>query len=355
MELEFHILDVVDVLRLPYPERDRISYNIPCPCCDDKPHGKHLNINIKRDVFRCPRCDTKGGVYDLYSLFSGVPRSQARQALRERLGRDPSYKPKRRKPIEEMDTVQECPITDIDARHATYTALLSKLKLASDHKENLLGRGLSETEIEQLGYKTTPIVGMSIIAQQLQSEGLYLAGVPGFYRAPSGNWTFVSEKRGILLPVRDLQGRIQGMQIRLDNAAKRKFRWLSSAERLDGCQAEGRPHLVGKIQKTIIITEGVMKADIIHALSGRTVLAVPGVHSLSRLKEPLQEMQEMGLQEVKTAFDMDFMTNHHVQEAMDKLLELLDELGFKYSTYVWDSRYKGLDDYIWEFKMKKQR
>ena len=45
---------------------------------------------------------------------------------------------------------------------------------------------------------------MTQIAKQLQSDGLYLAGVPGFYRDDSGAWTFIHEKRGILIPVRDL-------------------------------------------------------------------------------------------------------------------------------------------------------
>ena len=28
---------------------------------------------------------------------------------------------------------------------------------------------------------------------------------------------------------------------------------------------------------------------------------------------------------------------------------------FGYSTYLWDPRYKGLDDYIWESLLHKQR
>lgn len=135
----------------------------------------------------------------------------------------------RQKILPKADT--ECPLTDIDARHATYRALLSKLTLASDHRDNLLGRGLTDADIERLGYKTTPVVGMTQIAKQLQSDGLYLAGVPGFYRDDSGAWTFIHEKRGILIPVRDRYGRIQGLQIRRDNVEKRKFRWVSSTEK----------------------------------------------------------------------------------------------------------------------------
>ena len=98
-----------------------------------------------------------------------------------------------------------------------------------------------------------------------------------------------------------------------------------------------------------------MSECIIHALTGRTVVAVPGVHSIAKLKGAMEKLKEHGLREVKTAFDMDFIVNLNVQEALGNIRALLNELGLKNSAYVWDSRYKGLDDYIWECKMKKKR
>ena len=41
--------------------------------------------------------------------------------------------------------VHECPLTDVDTRHVTYMALLSKLTLAPDHLENLLARGRNQS------------------------------------------------------------------------------------------------------------------------------------------------------------------------------------------------------------------
>ena len=90
-----------------------------------------------------------------------------------------------------------------------------------------------------------------------------------------------------------------------------------------------------------------MKADVIYALTGVSVLAVPGVNALTQLEKTLEQMHEEGLREIKTAFDMDLRTNPHVQEAYQKLLELLKAMGFRYGTYLWDERYKGLDDYLW--------
>ena len=55
--------------------------------------------------------------------------------------------------------IKEYPLNDIDIRHNTYTALLEKLTLASDHKANMLKRGLTEEIIIAKQYKTTPLIG----------------------------------------------------------------------------------------------------------------------------------------------------------------------------------------------------
>ena len=55
---------------------------------------------------------------------------------------------------------------------------------------------------------------------------------------------------------------------------------------------------------------------------------------------------DRGLCEIKTAFDMDMLTNPNVRNGFLSLMELLDSMGFKFGTYVWDVRYKGLDDYV---------
>ena len=103
-------------------------------------------------------------------------------------------------------------------------------------------------------------------------------------------WTFIHEKRGILIPVRDRYGRIQGLQIRRDNVEKRKFRWVSSAEKKDGCKAEGWTHFSGPVRPMLVLTEGPMKADVINALTGLTVLAVPGVNIANALNATTDQL-----------------------------------------------------------------
>ena len=50
-------------------------------------------------------------------------------------------------------------LAPLEERDRVYRALLSRLTLAPDHRENLLRRGLTDEAIERLGYKSTPVVG----------------------------------------------------------------------------------------------------------------------------------------------------------------------------------------------------
>jgi len=343
--------DIIPLLGLPYPQYNRSSYYIPCPYCDSD-RKKHLNIDLKKDVFRCAKCGFSGGVFDLYAHYTGISRDAVREELKEKIdGYDAAPVKNTKKAIPQPPVISECVTADINIRDAAYRALLGKLSLATDHKENLLDRGLIEEIIAEKMYRTTPVVGCNALAKQLLAEGHSLSGVPGFYRDQSENWTFVNNQRGILIPVLDMQGRIQGLQIRRDNVKKRKFRWVSSKERSDGCKAEGWVHIAGSIRDRVLLIEGPMKADIIHFLTGQTVVAVPGVNTLTQLEIVLIQLKELGVKQVMTAFDMDFLTNPNVQNGYNELIWLINRIGIKFGTYLWHPDYNGLDDFVWEFLM----
>ena len=349
----FHMADVIPLLPLESPPRGRSSYYVPCPQCDGRGRrtDRHLNINLVKDVFRCARCGWSGGIFDLYAYYMGVPRGNVRDDLIRTLKSNQSYRDKKRsRNIVEptLPAVIESPAADIETRHAVYSALLSLLSLAPDHTRNLLNRGLSDQAICENGYRTTPVVGEKALAKQMQSMGHSLVGVPGFYVDSGGQWTFIRIPRGILVPVRDIQGRIQGLQVRLDNADKRKYRWVSSAGMgANGCGAEGWIHLAGPVRDRIILIEGPLKADIVHHLTGQTVLAVPGVNALRHLESALIQLAELGVKQVMTAFDMDFLKNPHVQNGYAELVRVLERVNLRFGTYLWRPDYNGLDDYIW--------
>lgn len=340
--ITYRMADVLPLLDLPAPPLYRRDYYVPCPRCDNE-KGTHLNIHLEKDVFRCPRCGVQGGVFDLYALYTGVPRENVLSALRAKMGMDIV-------PVKRASFVApqaESPCASIATRDAVYRALLQKLSLGADHQHNLINRGMTPEAIVRNGYRSMPLGGNKTLAEQLLTEGHSFAGVPGFY-CKDRQWSFVPEQRGILIPVRDVQGCIQGLQIRRDNAHNRKFRWLSSASYSNGCRADGWTHFVGTPREKIILIEGPLKADVVHQLSGQTVLAVPGVNALTHLETTLLTLKELGVKEIMTAFDMDFLNNPHVQSGYAALTEKLMNLGFRYGTYLWDPDYNGLDDFIWE-------
>lgn len=129
-----------------------------------------------------------------------------------------------------------------------------------------------------------------------------------------------------------------------------------SINMLNGCRAEAQTHLAGKPSKVILLTEGGMKADIVNALTGQTVLAVSGVSCLSTLEKELKILRDdYGLIKIKTAFDMDYFVNPNVSKAYKKLCELLERMEFNYSTLIWDYEQKGIDDYYAERQKKKSK
>lgn len=83
---KIHMWDIISLLGIPYPSSGQSSYYVQCPCCDENPRKKHLNINLKKEVFRCPRCGASGGIFDLYALYTGIPRDEVRKAILARMG-----------------------------------------------------------------------------------------------------------------------------------------------------------------------------------------------------------------------------------------------------------------------------
>ena len=132
-----------------------------------------------------------------------------------------------------------------------------------------------------------------------------------------------------------------------------KFLTFSSIDKKDGVGAENWCHIAGPVQECVYLIEGYMKADIVHFFTGQTVLAIPGVTSLHYLEKALKELTQLGVRHVMTCFDMDYLKNWHVEAAYGNLIQLLGGLPLTFGTYLWSPDYNGLDDYIWEFFMRK--
>ena len=307
-DFPFNIRDVAYLLNLYIRHKTAASWDADCPFCGGR--GK-LNLNLKKDVFRCNRCGENGGMLALYGKVYGVDNKTAKEEIEDTLNRPEqvlSYEAKQKSIDKEAPEIVNVPLASIEDRNRTYSMLLSMLVLADTHKENLLNRGLTEAQIEKNGYKSTPVFGFKKITGRLLDAGCVVEGVPGFYQE-DGEWTvhFNKKTAGYLVPYRDMQGRIQGMQIRLNQPFDGcKYMWMSSVNFHMGVSSGSPVHLAGELGAPIVyLTEGGLKGDVAHALSGETFGCVAGVNLYANLPEFLQTMKQNGTKYVYEAYDME--------------------------------------------------
>ncbi len=171
-------------------------------------------------------------------------------------------------------------------------------------------------------------------------------GRPGFY-VDRGYWNILGHS-GLLVPCRDRNGYIQGLQIRLDDETKpdRKYRWLSSRGKAHGTRSYSYIHVTGNIHaRTAYLTEGGLKGDVASFLDHDALfLCFAGVTAIAGLKDALQSMEN--LEEVVVALDMDKLVNWRVRNALGKILETVQSIpNLRVRLMNWNMTFKGVDDF----------
>lgn len=293
--------------------------------------------------------------------------------------------------------MEEEPVS-LGIQDKVYRRLLEYLELSDRHRKKLLERGLTEEQIEQYQFCSTPAYGTENLARKLILEGYSLAGVPGFFFNDRKNWdvAFYRANRGILCPAYSLDGEIAGFQIRLDEPLDdRKYLWLSSTNRNRGTGSRSPVTFMGDpYDRTVRVTEGILKATVAHSLSGYSFLGTPGVNQYKELKKALVTLKQNGLKEVQEYYDMDKYLNIQcfgdykssacscctryvpggdgavcekkqdkrdmIREGCGRLYEICDELGLRCIRKTWDmnpdriwnGNLKGIDDYWWDRKQR---
>ena len=367
----FNIKEVTGLLPLAVRRPGTYSSYVDCfyDDCNKSRKGK-MNINFEKDMYKCNYCGRGGGMLQLYADYNKIDVRQARVEILEALGREdtPDFD---RKPTA-IPTQQYTPpkasdipgMADIRTRHRTYTMMLNLLQLSSSNKVNLVSRGLNDEQINKLGYKSTPVYGFEKLARRLLDSGCTLEGVPGFYKNSVGNWcaNFTARCSGILVPYRDIDGRIQAFQIRLDKEFEDggKCIWFSSVELFCGTGSGSPAHFIGDpTTKRVYITEGGMKADVAHMLSGKTFAAIAGTGSIGGLSEVFPMLTQCGVVEIAEAYDMDKQFNDQVMKNLKKLHQMVDYYGFPMRRTEWewnnDPKKKGIDDYYFYLRLEKQK
>ncbi len=299
-------------------------------------------MNTDTDSFNCNLCRAHGNSLTLYAKMKGLSNGEAYRELK----RGGNVYPMPQQPVPHNTERQPLPL---EARHAVYSELLSFLTLADRHRDNLLERGLSEERIARNLYRSMPETPEARrLLAKLVGMNHELLGIPGFYTRYD-EWT-VAGPNGFLIPVRDKDGLIQGLKIRLDDETNpaRKYRWLSSRDKhlINGTRSYSWVHVTGNTQsKRAFITEGPLKGDVASFLSGDSLfVCIGGVSAIGGLRETLLSL---GVTEAVEAMDMDQMTNPQVRDAVLAMRKEVQRIrGIKYSKYTWNPVHKGVDDFL---------
>jgi hypothetical protein len=311
-----------------------VSHHTPCPICG-KPDWCRLSADGAWAI--CRRVDTGSGVhkqdkggteYWLYRLNEGARHQQ---------------------PDVEMPTPLRPACTDTSTLDRVYRALLDALLLASSHHQALRQRGLVGAEILRRRYRTLHLQRRAALAKHLveQLGADICTQVPGFYMAEQGGrrWWSPAGATGLLIPLRNLDGRIVALKVRADTPGNgSKYTTISSAKHDD--PSPGAPAHVplydGARGTTVRLTEGELKADVATALSGLLTISIPGV---AMWRKALPILQHLQASQVLLAFDADWRTNPQVAHALGQAALALGTSGYEVQVENWDPALgKGIDD-----------
>lgn len=326
------------------------SQRVRCPFCGKK----DMNINLTHNSFKCwhASCSLNegGSGMDLlcvmehgrkYRELSEVEQREMR-CLADRLqGIDSETHIRRTLPAPKAKHSPNTIARDSQL-HRVYSALLRALSLSKEHKAELMERGLSEEHIQRNRYRTLPD-SVDDLVQRMRIDESLLEHVPGFYMK-NGDWA-IRRIPGMLIPVRNWKGQITGICIH-DRARDAKYMSLSSRDLPHGTGQRSRVHIPLASSKLvtrhpfvdnrrIIVTEGVLKADVANALANNQYPIV-GVQGVDNMAEMPNIIKELGCQQLFEALDQDKALNPGVYRGVKRLQKIADNAGVPCSSLYWD-------------------
>lgn len=250
-----------------------------------------------------------------------------------------------------------------EVRDRAYRAVLSALSLDAIDRTALLARGLRDEDIVRNGYRTLPREGrarLALVALDAVGEDLGRR-VPGVVRRERDGrawWAFAGSP-GVLIPCRDVDGRVVALKVRRREAPKglRYSTITSHFPAADGRvvylgpRAEAALHvplltrerLAAPAAATAIVVEGELGSDVVAALSPWAAVALPGVGAWRLALDLAARLRPA---RVVVALDMDRTVKPDVARAHRALVGALRAEGIATATAQWNPAHKGLADYL---------
>jgi hypothetical protein len=304
----------------------------PCPACGK---GDWCSVNTDGRLAACRRIEL--GAYKTKLDKAGIPFHLHRLDGATATPYMPPPAPSGRT-VEPADAVM---------LNSIYTALLADLPLSAVHRENLRQRGLPDAEIDRCGYRSLPVRGRTRRAVELRERfGDAVLRVPGIIskQGKTGPYLTLAGAAGLLVPVRDVAGRIIALKVRRDgDGAGPRYSYLSSVKH--GGAGPGSPvHVplgVTTPCQCLRVTEGELKADVATVRSGTPTVSIPGAGAW---RAALDALKALRCKTVRVALDADALDNAHVARHLADFAKALDSEGFSVELERWPGKHKGIDD-----------
>ena len=208
------------------------SINNPCPVCGDTTgRDRHAtedeawfcaeHSSIKKfgvvGEFKCVS-HSKDGFWAIFKLDNSREWSQEqRENWRAKQARRQQRNKQRAK---EIQLVEQQRALSVDERHKLYSEILDRLKLEPATITDLRRRGFTDKEIANCGFKS--------VARYLKLAKKYDKQLPGI--GNDGKSLAVRDD-GYICPLKDFEGRITGLQVRLHQPQDgNRYRWLSTPQ-----------------------------------------------------------------------------------------------------------------------------
>ncbi len=249
-------------------------------------------------------------------------------------------------------TTGRAPAEVLDEAHR---AVLAVLRLDDVDHDALRARGLDDAAIASNAYRTLPIAGRARLAGAIVGAVGELAavGVPGVAREERDDgaaWLTFKGSPGLLIPCRDLDGRVVALKVRRRDpieAGAQRYLYVTSS-RHGGASALSAVHVPAAALAMrgsgapLVVTEGELKADVVTHLAQRPAVSLPGVGAW---RQGLEAVRAWPAGRVVVAFDADVRTNPAVASAEAALVSALRAEGVHVEVWRWDGA-KGLDDFL---------
>jgi hypothetical protein len=205
----------------------------PCPVCENTTGNCRTHVEEelvlcmtyvdtkKFDVIDGFKClgQTKDGTWAKFKPIELDTYQQNQQHDPERVNRQAREKAERLAQEKIELEYQFNQALTPELRHKEYSKLLDELELHPIDKADLLARGFTKAQIEQLGFKS--------VEKYQKLTGKYHTRLPGVNRYNQ----VVASDSGYLIPVRNYDGLIVGLQLRLRNPVDTgRYRWVNSPD-----------------------------------------------------------------------------------------------------------------------------